>query len=91
METQLGNLKYTFKFIERIDQQFELRGLRTMLNSGKIIPSILDNVFESACKNDDLRTAKVIAEQFPNRYWYNTNSKHHINRFSIKSITVYEC
>ena len=85
MTTQMSNINYSIKFRERVSENFESRGLKTMVRSGKILAYLLTNVFESACRRNDIRIAKLIADQFPNKYWYSTNTNNHINRYSIMS------
>lgn len=78
-----NNFHYNLLFFIRIQDHFELRGLRTMIESGRIKDSILISTFTNACRNNDLRHAKLLADCKPEMFWYNTGPVGNINRYTV--------
>lgn len=71
------------RFMLRVQEGFESRGLRTMLNSGTIDFDTADRAFTYACRHNNNRIAEVLVMWAPTRYWFYISNYGHINRYQI--------
>lgn len=76
------------KFLTKVQENFESRGLKNMLRSGSVNTTTVDKSFTYACRNDRLRVANVLLEYDPTRYWFDTNDVGHINKYSISKPVI---
>jgi len=71
------------KFMTKVMDDIESRGIRTMLQSGKIRLDTTDLAFTYSCRNDISRIADILTKWCPGRYWFRINDSGHINRYKI--------
>lgn len=70
------------KFMTRILEDFETRGLRTMLEKG-VNDKTLRSAFTFACRNNNPRIANIISSKYPDKYYYRLNRQGDINLYKI--------